>query len=178
MKTQKSKSEISLTDQEIVDLWQKDITAQEIADRFGVTKNAVIGRVTRLRNKGYDLRKRESPAKVDFMAQRTSVPKPVTAWVPAPPPPEPVDPISEPKLAHVIGPKGIMDLRTEDCRYIINDGPASSLLFCGNPKFGRTYCAAHHKLCYVRPPKKAKGSVFSLKKLTYTSSYHYKDKFI
>jgi hypothetical protein len=177
MKTRKTKLGIGLTDQEIVDLWQQNVTAQQIADDYGITKNAVIGRVTRLRNKGYDLRKREHPARVGAMPSRTSVPKPMIAWVPLPPP-EPVDLISEPKIAHVIGPKGIMDLKMDDCRYIINDGPVSSFLFCGEPKAGRTYCAAHHKLCYVRPPSRVKGSRFSLKKLTYQSSHHFKDSFI
>ena len=173
MKTQKSELKINLTDQEIVDLWQGSVTAQQIADRFGITKNAVIGRVTRLRNKGYDLRKRENTAKVEAMPKRTSIPKPVMPWVPSPP----VDPITEPITAHVMGPKGIMDLKMDDCRYIINDGPAPFFLFCGDPKTGKTYCAAHHKLCYVRPPSRVKGSKFSLKKLTYTSSHHFKDNF-
>jgi len=174
MKTRESKLKISLTDQEIVDLWQGNVTAQEIADRFEITKNAVIGRVTRLRDKGYDLRKRENPAKVEAMPKRTSIPKPVIPWVSEPP----VDPITEPKIAHVMGPKNIMDLKMDDCRYIINDGPAPFFLFCGDPKAGKTYCAAHHKLCYVRPPSRVKGSKFSLKKLTYTSSHHFKDNFI
>lgn len=143
----------------IVDLWQGNVTAQKIADDFGITKNAVIGRVTRLRNRGYDLRKREPPAKVEVMTKRTSIPKPVISWVPEPP----VNLISEPKTAHVIGPKGIMDLKMDDCRYIINEGPVSSFLFCGEPKTGRTYCAKHHKLCYV--PMVRKNSKFLLKKL-------------
>ena len=163
MKTQKRNLEISSDDHKIIDLWQDNFTAQEIADSFGITKNAVIGRVTRLRNKGYDLRKRENPVHVKFMPERTSIPKPVLPWTPLLPPTEPVNPITEPKIAHVIGPKGIMDLRTDDCRYIINDGPVSSFLFCGEPKVGRTYCAKHHKLCYV-PLIKKRGR-FSLKKL-------------
>ena len=175
MKTRESKLRISSIDQKIADLWQENnLSAQKIADQVGITKNAVIGRITRLRDKGYDLRKREHPAKVEAMPKRTSVPKPVMLWVPEPP----VDPITEPKIAHVMGPKGIMDLKMDDCRYIINDGPAPLFLFCGDPKAGKTYCAAHHKLCYVRPPSRVKGSKFSLKKLTYTSSHHFKDNFI
>jgi hypothetical protein len=174
MKTRESKLRISSIDQKIADLWQENATAQKIADQVGITKNAVIGRITRLRDKGYDLRKREHPAKVEAMPKRTSVPKPVILWVPEPP----VDPITEPKIAHVMGPKGIMDLKMDDCRYIINDGPAPLFLFCGDPKAGKTYCAAHHKLCYVRPPNRVKGSKISLKKLTYTSSHHFKDNFI
>jgi hypothetical protein len=174
MKTRESKLRISSIDQKIADLWQENATAQKIADQVGITKNAVIGRITRLRDKGYDLRKREHPAKVEAMPKRTSIPKPVILWVPEPP----VDPITEPKIAHVMGPKGIMDLKMDDCRYIINDGPAPLFLFCGDPKAGKTYCAAHHKLCYVRPPNRVKGSKFSLKKLTYTSSHHFKDNFI
>jgi hypothetical protein len=165
MKTQNSSLKISSIDQKIVDLWQENVTAQEIGVLLNMTKNAVIGKVSRLRNKGYDLRKRESPKKVEPIAMRTETPKPVIAWVSAPtsyPPPEP-------KKAHVSGPKSLMDLGIDDCRYIINDGPVSSLLFCGEPKKIKTYCAAHYKLCYIPITKKKKGSVFSLQKLTYTS---------
>jgi hypothetical protein len=174
MKKQSNDHPLTAQDQSIIDLWQRGNSAQQIADKFGVTKNTIVGKVTRLRDRGYDLRKREPPEQVVAVARRTSVPKPVIPWVPA----APVNPITETKTAHVIGSKRLMDLGIDDCRYIINDGQISSFLFCGEPKAGKTYCAAHHKLCYVKPPARTKGKTFSLKKLTYMSSYHFKDSFI
>jgi hypothetical protein len=173
MKTQSSNLKISSIDQKIADLWQENMTAQEIGVLLNMTKNAVIGKVSRLRNKGYDLRKRESPKKVEPVAMRTEIPKPVIAWVSAPV----IEPPPEPKKAHVSGPKSIMELGIDDCSYIINDGPVSSFLFCGEKKTNKTYCAAHHKLCYIRVTKKVKGKTFALKKLTYMSPYNLKDNF-
>jgi GcrA cell cycle regulator len=174
MKKKSNDSPITAQEQVIIDLWQENISAQEIADRLGVTKNTIVGKVTRIRNRGYDLRKRKPPEQVVAVARRTSVPKPVVPWVPAPR----ADPVIEPKTVHVAGPKRLMDLGIDDCRYVISGELASSYLFCGEPKAGKTYCAAHHKLCYVKPPAKVKGKTFSLKKLTYMSSYHFKDSFI
>lgn len=167
MKKQSNDHPLTAQDQSIIDLWQENVSAQEIADKFGVTKNTIVGKVTRLRNRGYDLRMRKPPEKVVAVARRTSVPKPVIPWVPAPT----VNSISEPKTAHVNRPKGIMDLGIDDCRYIISGDTASSYLFCGEAKSSRVYCAAHHKICYTPLPKKLKRGVFELKKLTYTAPH-------
>lgn len=35
------------------------------------------------------------------------------------------------------------------CRYIVNDGPASHYLFCGKPKEKGSYCAYHASICYI-----------------------------
>lgn len=169
MKTQ----EIESIDQKIVDLWQKNVTAQSIGISLGLTKNAVVGRVNRLREKGYDLRKREPTAKVGLVPMRTLVSKPVTLRVEPPPVNSPL----EPKTVHVRGPKSITDLKRNDCRYIINDGHASSFLFCGNPKKGKAYCATHHAMCHVRVPSKISGASLSVHKLTYKASRHLKDNF-
>jgi len=174
MKKQSNGHPLTAQDRNIIDLWQGGNSAQKIADKFSVTKNTIVGKITRLRNRGYDLRKREPPEQVVAVARRTSVLKPVIPWVPA----APVNPITAPKIAHVIKLKRLMDLGIDDCRYIINDGPVSLFLFCGEPKEGKTYCAAHHKLCHVPLPNRVKGRAFSLKKLTYMSSYHFKDNFI
>jgi hypothetical protein len=173
MKKKSNDFPISAQEQIIIDLWQENISAQEIADRFGVTKNTIVGKVTRLRNRGYDLRKRKPPEQVVAVARRTSVPKPVTPWVPAPF----ADPVIEPKAAHVIGPKRLMDLGIDDCRYIVSGETASSYLFCGEAKASKSYCAAHHKLCYMPLPKKLKGGVFELRKLTYTAPHRKNVKF-
>ena len=173
MKKQSNDHSLTAQDQSIIDLWQGNVSAQGIADKFGVTKNTIVGKVTRLRNRGYDLRKRRPPKQVVAVAKRTSVPKPVIPWVPAPP----VNPISELKTAHVNRPKGIMELGIDDCRYIISGDTASSYLFCGNEKASKTYCIEHHRLCYAPLPKKPKDGVFKLKKLTYTAPHRNNVKF-
>jgi len=173
MKTQKIDTKIESIDQKIVDLWQKNVTAQGIGISLGLTKNAVVGRVTRLREKGYDLRKREPTAKVGRVPMQKSVQKPVTLRVESTPVNSPI----KPKTVHVRGPKSITELKRNDCRYIINDGHASSFLFCGNPKQGKAYCAKHHAMCHVRVPNKISRASLSVEKLTYKASRHFKDNF-
>ena len=142
MKAQTLKLELNPIDQKIVDLWQTNVTALNIANLLGLTKNSVIGRVNRLRTKGHDLRKRELPAKGKAMKKRNPVSKPVILrW-------------TEP-------PKSIAELKTYDCRYVINDRSDELFLFCGKPKVFNSYCAEHHALCHARPPNRVKGPSLS-----------------
>jgi hypothetical protein len=164
---------LTAQDQSIIDLWQGNVSAQGIADKFGVTKNTIVGKITRLRNRGYDLRKRRPPKQVVAVAQRTSKPKLTIPWISS----ALNNLINEPKTAHVNKPKGIMELGIDDCRYIISGDTASSYLFCGNEKASKTYCIEHHRLCYAPLPKKPKDGVFKLKKLTYTAPHRNNVKF-
>lgn len=45
----------------LVEMWNSGLTATEIGKELGVTKNAIIGRVNRLREKGVGLRTRSEP---------------------------------------------------------------------------------------------------------------------
>lgn len=169
MRNQLNKLSLSVQDQEICDLWQQNVSAQMIAERFGVTKNSIVGKVTRLRNRGFDLRMRMPLKQAVAMAKRTSKPKLTIPWISA----ALNNLINEPKTAYVNGPKSIMDLGIDDCRYIISGETAAAYLFCGEAKVGRAYCAAHQKLCYIpiSIPKKNKRAMFELKKLTYTAPH-------
>ena len=142
MKAQTLKSELNPIDQKIVDLWQKNVTALNIANLLGLTKNSVIGRVNRLRTKGHDLRKKELPAKGKAMKKRK--------------------PVSKPVILRWTGPsKKIAELKTYDCRYVISDRSDELFLFCGKPKVFNSYCAEHHALCHARPANRVKGPSLS-----------------
>ena len=142
MKAQTLKSELNPIDQKIVDLWQKNVTALNIANLLGLTKNSVIGRVNRLRTKGHDLRKKELPAKGKAMKKRK--------------------PVSKPVILRWTGPsKNIAELKTYDCRYVISDRSDELFLFCGKPKVFNSYCAEHHALCHARPANRVKGPSLS-----------------
>ena len=154
MKAQTLKSELNPIDQKIVDLWQKNVTALNIANLLGLTKNSVIGRVNRLRDKGHDLRKRELPAKGKAMKKRK--------------------PVSKPVILRWTGPsKSIAELKTYDCRYVINDRSDELFLFCGKPKVFNSYCAEHHALCHARPPNRVKGPSLSAEGLTEKPPYNF-----
>lgn len=154
MKTQTLQSELKPIDQRIVDLWQKNVTALNIARLLGLTKNSVIGRVNRLRTKGHDLRKRELPAKGKAMPKRKPVSKPVILrWTGAS--------------------KSIAELKTNDCRYVINDRSDEQFLFCGKPKVFNSYCAEHHALCHARPANKVKGPSLSAEGVAEKPPYNF-----
>ena len=154
MKAQTLKSELNPIDQKIVDLWQKNVTALNIANLLGLTKNSVIGRVNRLRTKGHDLRKRELPAKGKAMKKRKPVSKPVILrWTGAS--------------------KSIAELKTNDCRYVINDRSDEQFLFCGKPKVFNSYCAEHYALCHARPANRVKGPSLSAGGLTEKPPYNF-----
>jgi GcrA cell cycle regulator len=106
-----------------------------IAERFGVTRNAVIGKMHRLgmskpcaaRRKPTVTRARPKPEKKPMF----KLPQPV-----------PVRP----------GPPGgldLLDLKADHCRYPINDAPpyrfcAASVAFAGCP-----WCVSHHAIVYT-----------------------------
>ena len=157
MKAQTLKSELNPIDQKIVDLWQKNVTALNIANLLGLTKNSVIGRVNRLRTKGHDLRKKELPAKGKAMKRRKPVSKPVILKAM-----KRRKPVSKPVILRWTGPsKKIAELKTYDCRYVISDRSDELFLFCGKPKVFNSYCAEHHALCHARPANRVKGPSLS-----------------
>ena len=67
--------------------------------------------------------------------------------------------------------KSLEDLSRDDCRYIsgdpAKDGPG---IYCGQPAFKRSYCAAHFDRCYVEPHKRWGSSVKARMTRTATSA--------
>ena len=129
-------------------LWMQDqprLSATEIAAKLGTTKNAVIGRVHRLK-----LPSRVSPIQ---RAARGDKPKPVRAAVarqPSAPKPPPA-PRSPPVIART--PPVV---RHRSCQWVEGNRPAWR--FCDAPTAGASsYCAEHHARCFVKPdPSTAK----------------------
>ena len=133
----------------IVVMWNEGITSGEIAKELGVTRNVVIGRVSRLRKNGVTLRslqkikpstKREVKTRMGWVMKRQ--PKPKNAPVisldqftfDSPPPVQRVD---------------ITQLTSLSCRYILDQDPKRGALYCGDTRHYRSYCEAHAKMCYV-----------------------------
>lgn len=131
--------------QEIVRLWNTNMSASQIAKRLGVTKNSVIGKISRLRAKGVYLRVREESSKP------TKKPNPLL--------PDRAIKLSSVSVGgHVhhtpvlaIGTQfvGILDLKPSSCRYVVSDDAADGV-YCGATRTHKAYCAAHAALCYVK----------------------------
>lgn len=136
----------------IVAMWNANMTSSEIAKALHITRSAVMGRVSRLREKGVALRsiqkikpaiKREVKTRRGWVMKKQPKPKsaPVisldqfTLDIPEPP-----TDIS------------IMELKENSCRYVIGSDRRRGALYCGKPKARRSYCEEHAKLCYVIVP--------------------------
>lgn len=130
-------------------MWTKEIIAKlvklaaqglsytEIGKALGITKNAAIGKARRLRI--------SKPPAEAVIKQRKPTPKPKQK--PAPKPPTPLE-----KETMLTGMKfvSMMDLKDDHCRYPIDkDGET---VFCGLPKFKKSFCQEHGAKCYM-PPK-------------------------
>lgn len=148
---------------EIIRLWNADYSAKEIGAHLGITKNVVIGVITRLRDAGSDLITRpkiEDAAECGRHGQnrrrRRSHKKRPGA--------DPVKAITLPRLFQA-PPKrerpdlrivrvSLYDLETRSCRY-----PTSRVdeqhYFCGNTTKDHTssYCEKHHSLVWLKRKK-------------------------
>lgn len=163
--------------EEIIKLWNDDVSAREIGMRFGKTKDAIIGIVYRLRKKGFSAKsKGVSPptkkgrgsgrprAETKIVIQKF---KEISSGKKLPDIFELTRSIStfseklEPKkeIPPSFG-KTIMELSFNDCRYVTGRGEEGHI-FCAQPSSKRQMCKAHYAICYVpsNTKKRKKRSV-------------------
>ena len=115
----------------IINLWQKGYSGAEIADDVGLTRNSIIGYISRRRAAGMPLRcsskNRKMPVK----------------------PPKKIMSILERKIPiRDRRSLKIHELENKSCRFIVTpiDKP---VLYCGAPIVDRSYCKEHLALCYT-----------------------------
>ena len=125
------------------------LSCREIADDIGVSRNAVIGKLSRLnltREKGGDAR-RTAPRDAAKEKRPGSVPRlqyQMLATVYAEPQPAAFDePIPNDQCC------SLLELSEQRCRWPISTPGAADFCFCGNaPVEGLPYCAGHARLAY------------------------------
>ena len=128
--------------------FEAGLSCREIAGDIGVSRNAVIGKLSRL-----NLTRRESgeprrPARKDAPKghRRGSVPRlqyRVLAALYAEPQPAADEPIHNEHCC------SLLELNEERCRWPISTPGAEDFCFCGNtPVEGLPYCAGHTRLAY------------------------------
>ena len=147
--------------EELRRLWDKGLTASEIAKKLGVTKNAIVGKVHRL-----CLKARPSPIKSKDedgeqeqkqeleLEQITIKEEPVIE-------PEVVEelPVEENVKETVCTSSDddcnckvkLVDLDSHTCRWPIGDPRDDDFGFCGKKvRAGQTYCDEHSAMAYVK----------------------------
>jgi hypothetical protein len=154
---------------EIVRLWNLEIPSKDIAAQLGITKNTVIGVVTRTRNSGSGLitrgmkpgpyqnmqngkrshRKRPGAEKVKFYTRPRLFQK------------DP-EPILELNLEGGIP---FMSLGHGHCRYPVARKDEQHF-FCGQPRRDTltSYCEEHHAICHTRKVRLKPEDLIRLKK--------------
>jgi GcrA cell cycle regulator len=130
--------------------FEAGLTCREIADDIGVSRNAVIGKITRLNL--------SRAGGVERLSERTQPPK-------ARPPGS--SPRSQRQILKALRPKpeealpeaplcgehrcSLMELSEEKCRWPISTLGTADFWYCGNkPVKGFPYCAGHARIAYHR----------------------------
>lgn len=145
----------------VIKMWEDGKTATEIAEAVGVSRNAIAGKLHRLRAShaiGYkSLQRRVSAMKANATKMDRKIVRVGEAR------------LKEMELKQVENiavnfkplitemaqrptgnPVGLMKLGPLSCRYVVNGGAAKDFLFCNAVKKpGSSYCPEHHARCCV-----------------------------
>jgi GcrA cell cycle regulator len=129
--------------------FEAGLSCREIAAHIGVSRNAVIGKISRLnltRDKGGV---RGAARKEEASAQRPKATARLRHQIlRALPPAGPEFALAEPQI-HNGHSCSLFELSKERCRWPINTPGAEDFCFCGNtPLDGLPYCAGHSRLAY------------------------------
>lgn len=148
--------ELTSRDKEMLKMWDEGETASHIGNHFGITRNAVMGRLNRLRQAGFVGYKTVKPpihriSKKAVKADRAEIKEILAA--------------KRKELKLKTG-YSLMQLDFGMCRYPISGNRASEYRFCGKPISKRSYCTEHHELCWYPAGKRDRdtSSQFILKR--------------
>ena len=143
----------------LIELWNAKASASEIGKELGLTRNAVIGRIKRLRDNGVKLRSFTAAPKTEVSRARVREVKTDRGWVRK----KELLKIKSPVLIKLDSfvpettPEkniDILHLVESSCRYITGEKKGRGALYCGRNKTTRAYCEEHARLCYI-PLKKS-----------------------
>lgn len=132
----------------LIELWRSGLTATQISKEICVTRNAVLGKIFRLRNKGVDLDTRAKlgsgkvkkpdrpkPPALKYKATRREIAR------------RNDDLFNRPELRG-----GILfsERQQQQCAYIAGDPRNPDVKCCGRfTGLGASYCPQHSRLCYT-----------------------------
>lgn len=115
--------------EEILRLWKDGMTGAQIAENIGVTRNAVLGLIHRMKQKGESLERKVNNRV--FKVKEIKVKKQIRKLK------------EETRM-----PSGILNLRRDSCRFIVEDGDEKQTRYCNQKIHRASYCQEHYKICY------------------------------
>jgi hypothetical protein len=153
----------------IIRLWNDDKSASQIATQLAITKNIVIGVITRERDSGSGLITRDKlPGPYDCGSRggkRTHKKRPGAQQVKVHTMPKlfRVESKPEKRQTKIIG-VSLVELENNSCRFPTSR-VADQHYFCGSPKRDRdtSYCAEHHSIAFVKKRKLTSEELRTLK---------------
>lgn len=168
--------EKTLTKEEakIINLWELGYSGTQIAQELGTTRNAVMGKIYRLRKKaqmiyGHDKMKNRAVLEVEMpqtKPKKAKVPKMPpkqkgarNAWQPKP------DPSRVVKPTHGVT---FWDLSFGGCRYPLEGERLNDMIFCNAPATRGSFCHEHYAICFVPVNRKSEDNknAFTLKRVS------------
>jgi GcrA cell cycle regulator len=136
------------TEQRVAQLkscFEAGLTCRQIADEIGVSRNAVIGKISRLNlsrlkgTRGPERKAAPRPSRPRIVTQHQILMALRT---------EP-EPSAEAAMANSLHRCSLMELGQESCRWPISEHGTQRTWFCGDrPVKGLPYCVAHARLAY------------------------------
>ena len=139
----------------IAGMWSSGKTGAEIAAALGTTRNAVLGKIYRMRRNGHILpwkqyappvlvakpirEKKSQPVDSVVLKKRSLIDKKARLYIK----PEPDPKIKGKRNAT------LLNLKFNSCRYIIGETNGAKTIYCGATKQRGSFCMEHAKLCYV-----------------------------
>ncbi len=106
---------------------KNDLSAKDLAEKLGTTKNAVLGKIHRMKLNNPVVRKKPKPRKKPELKPRDNVVK--------------IIPDGGYKLC---------DLKPYQCRFPQGDAKDGNLSFCGARIAKGSYCQEHYDRCHVK----------------------------
>lgn len=112
------------------------MSLRDIGKRFGITRNAVVGKLDRIKN----------PSRHRVYIPKKGIDRPAVRHVPKPDKTyNKVPPLKPPPASSQYLQFGSY----RECRYPYGSTPENNLYFCREPtQLGSSYCAEHHKVCH------------------------------
>ena len=137
---------------QIIDLWNSGMPASEMARECGMTRNAIIGRIARMRAKGIPLRSLPKATEKLKRAIKREVRTPY-GWIKKKQfKPNNDNIVFEQLSLGIQTPEqnlDIMQLFPGACRFIVGSDRKRGALYCGGTKHSKSYCKKHSDVCYA-----------------------------
>lgn len=135
--------------------WADGVSASVIAQELRQTRNAVIGKVHRLKLAPRQTARprRSMKRKGDRRVDALNPTKLIRFVKPKPLPPEPPKPPT-------CEPVRLIDMPTHrGCRYVIGEPCGPDTLMCASPtKIGVSFCDYHHSIAWVKPIRQRRAA--------------------